>query len=66
MKEFTTSKKDVPQGIFKRPDSKYIIPDPDEEEKKDEEVKLKPEEEIKEESKKQEEQPKEETKQSIV
>jgi hypothetical protein len=37
LKEFTTGKKDVPQGIFKRPDSKYIIPDPDEEEKKEEE-----------------------------
>lgn len=50
MKEFTTSKKDVPQGIFKRPDSKYIIPDPDEEEnKEEEEVKPKPEEEKKEE-----------------
>ena len=29
LKEFTTGKKDVPKGIFKRPDPKYIIPDDD-------------------------------------
>jgi hypothetical protein len=59
LKEYTTSKKDVPQGIFKRPDPKYIIPDPDEV-KDEEEVKPKPEEEKKEEPKKQDEKPKEE------
>jgi hypothetical protein len=32
LKEFTTSKGDVPQGIFKRPDAKYIIHDPDDDE----------------------------------
>jgi hypothetical protein len=39
LKEYTTGKKDVPQGIFRRPDPKYIVPDPEdpkpEEEKKE-------------------------------
>jgi hypothetical protein len=46
LKEYTTGKKDVPQGIFRRPDPKYIVPDPEdpkpEEEKKEEPPKEEP------------------------
>jgi hypothetical protein len=39
LKEFTTSKKEAPLGVFKRPDIMYLVPDDDdeEEEKKEDE-----------------------------
>jgi hypothetical protein len=53
LKEFTTGKKDVPQGIFKRPDPKYIVHDPDDDEEEEEKK-------VEEPPKKVEEKPKEE------